>query len=261
MKKVISIVLSVVLLASVLFISFTADAAGWLSYARTVHLDEMFSDELTESGYYDEKSWYDEYYDVFKFTVPVKGKVNLRIECEENMVKYSNYYIYSSKNIDDSIWEGDSYWGNDKVAHGYSSGRGVYYDEWAISLSAGSYYLVVGSTDNYLNVTSDYILAFTPSFSNTSINSLSGKNNAFKVKWKRASGVDGYHIQYSLNKNMKSAKKVTVNKQSTVSKTVKKLRNKKKYYVRVRTYKKMKVEGVNHTYYGKWSTKKTVKTK
>lgn len=256
-----SIILCVVLIVSIMSVSFTAEAAGWLSYARTVHLDEMFSDELTESGYIDYSDWYAEYYNVFKFTVPVKGKINLRVECEQDMVRNACYSIYSSKKIDDSIWEGDSYWGNDKVAHGYSSGRGVYYDEWAISLSAGVYYLVVYGYDDYLNVTSDYILAFTPSFSNTSISTLSRKNNAFKVKWKRASGVDGYQIQYSLNKNMKSAKKVTVNKQSTVIKTVKKLRNKKKYYVRVRTYKKMKVEGVNHTYYGKWSAKKSVKTK
>ena len=71
----------------------------------------------------------------------------------------------------------------------------------------------------------------------------------------------GYEIQYSLKKNMKNSKKTIVKDSSSASKTIKKLKAKKKYYVRIRTYKTVKVNDQNKTYYGKWSSKKTVTTK
>ena len=74
------------------------------------------------------------------------------------------------------------------------------------------------------------------------------------VKWKKNKAVNGYQIQYSTNKKFTSGSKtVTVNKNSTVSKTVKKLKKGKKYYVRIRTY--------NGKYYSAWSTPKSVKVK
>ena len=45
------------------------------------------------------------------------------------------------------------------------------------------------------------------------------------------------------------------------SSPVKSKKSKKKYYVKVRTYKTVKINGRNKTYYGKWSKIKTVKTK
>ena len=48
-----------------------------------------------------------------------------------------------------------------------------------------------------------------------------------------------------------------VNKAKTTSKTVKKLKAKKKYYVRVRTYKTVKKKN----YYSKWSANYSVTTK
>ena len=76
------------------------------------------------------------------------------------------------------------------------------------------------------------------------------------VKWGKKSG-DGYQIQYSTKKNFKSKKTVTVKSSKKVSTTIKKLKSKKTYYVRVRSYKKIN----GKTYYGSWSKVKKVKVK
>lgn len=75
-----------------------------------------------------------------------------------------------------------------------------------------------------------------------------------KASWKKASSVSGYQLQYAKNKSFKSAKSV---KTKSTSKTVSKLSKKKKYYVRVRSYK---VSG-GKTYYSSWSNVKTVTIK
>ena len=80
----------------------------------------------------------------------------------------------------------------------------------------------------------------------------------FTVKWKKKTvQVTGYQIRYSTQKNMKNAKTVTVAKKGTTSKTIKKLKAKKKYWVQIRTYKT--VNGVK--YVSAWSAKKAVKTR
>ena len=84
------------------------------------------------------------------------------------------------------------------------------------------------------------------------------KKNGVVVTWKTAKDVTGYEIQLATDKKFKKNKKtVKVNKKNASKKTVKKLKSKKKYYVRVRSYKIVNGKKV----YGKWSKVKTVKTK
>ena len=81
---------------------------------------------------------------------------------------------------------------------------------------------------------------------------------AVSVEWKKVSGVKGYQIQVATDKKFKKNKKtVTVKKQKTTKVTVKKLKAKKKYYVRIRTYKTVNGKKI----YSSWSKVKTVKTK
>ena len=81
---------------------------------------------------------------------------------------------------------------------------------------------------------------------------------AISVTWKKVGGVKGYQIQIATDKKFKKNKKtVTVKKQKTTKTTVKKLKAKKKYYVRVRTYKIVNGKKV----YSAWSKVKSVKTK
>ena len=91
-----------------------------------------------------------------------------------------------------------------------------------------------------------------------SIKKVKGAKKAILVTWKKVSGVNGYEIQVATDKKFKKNKKtVTIKKQKTTKTTVKKLKAKKKYYVRVRTYKMVNGKKV----YSSWSTAKSVKTK
>lgn len=75
-----------------------------------------------------------------------------------------------------------------------------------------------------------------------------------KVTWKKVPNSLGYQIQYATNKKFKKAKKKTV-KYTFV--TLKKLKKKKTYFIRIRAYKI--ADGKKA--YGKWSTVKKVKIK
>lgn len=98
----------------------------------------------------------------------------------------------------------------------------------------------------------------------TSLTKITAKKKGFTAKWKKQSKqVTGYELQYSINKKFtkKTTKTVKIGKYKTITKTISKLNAKKKYYVRIRTYKTVKVKGKNTKLYSKWSKVKTVKTK
>ncbi len=88
----------------------------------------------------------------------------------------------------------------------------------------------------------------------------SAKKRRLKVSFKKTK-CTGYVIQYSRKKNMKGAKEITLRSASKTSRTLKKLKSKKKYYVRVRAYTTYTVSGKTVTLYGKWSAKKALKIK
>jgi len=96
----------------------------------------------------------------------------------------------------------------------------------------------------------------------TSISSLKAGSKKFTVKWKKqATQTTGYQVQYSASSKFSKAKTVTVGKNTTVSKKISKLSGKKKYYVRVRTYKTVKINGKSIRIYSGWSKVKTVTIK
>lgn len=109
------------------------------------------------------------------------------------------------------------------------------------------------------NCTGTKTLYFTINPKATSLSKVTAGKKSFKVKWSKVSSqATGYQIQYATNsKFTKNKKTVTVKSYKTTSKTVTKLKAKKKYYVKVRTYKKVGTT----TYYSGWSKVKTVKTK
>ena len=82
---------------------------------------------------------------------------------------------------------------------------------------------------------------------------LKAKKKSFTAKWKKVKGAKGYQLQYALSqKKLGKGKRKNVKKTSV---TIKKLKGKKTYYVRVRAYKlngKKKV-------YGKWSKVKKIR--
>ncbi len=91
-----------------------------------------------------------------------------------------------------------------------------------------------------------------------SIKKVKAAKKAISVIWKKVGGVKGYQVQVATDKKFKKNKKtVTIKKQKTTKTTVKKLKAKKKYYVRVRTYKTVNGKKV----YSAWSKVKSVKIK
>ncbi|SEM10929.1 surface protein [Butyrivibrio sp. ob235] len=92
----------------------------------------------------------------------------------------------------------------------------------------------------------------------TSITKLTAGKKSITIAWKKQTGIKGYEIQYTTDKNFnKDVNAVTIVKAKTTSKTIKKLKTNKKYYVRIRTYKKSGAEKI----YSKWSKSKSVKVK
>ena len=99
---------------------------------------------------------------------------------------------------------------------------------------------------------------FTINPKGTALKTPTAGSKSFTAKWtKQTTQTTGYQIQYSTSSKFTSAKTVTVTGSKTTSKKVTKLTAKKKYYVRIRTYKT--VSGTK--YYSAWSSTKTVTTK
>lgn len=86
------------------------------------------------------------------------------------------------------------------------------------------------------------------------------RTKSIVVNWKKIKGVSGYQITYSTSRKFdkKSTKIITISKASTVSKTIKKLKKGKKYYVKVRAFRKDKN---SKKVYGSYSVIKSVNVK
>ncbi len=79
-----------------------------------------------------------------------------------------------------------------------------------------------------------------------------------RLTWKRDKMATGYEVQCALNKSFKKGKKtVTVKKNKITSKVIGKCKSGKKYYVRIRSFKKISGKKV----YGPYSKRLTVKVK
>lgn len=120
----------------------------------------------------------------------------------------------------------------------------------------------VGQAKVTITFKGDYSGTITKTFTinpkKTSISKVTAKSKGVSVKWKKQTKeTTGYEIQYSTSMKFKGAKSLTIKKNKTVSTTVKRLKSKKKYYVRIRTYKT--VDGKK--YYSEWSSAQKVTTK
>ena len=93
----------------------------------------------------------------------------------------------------------------------------------------------------------------------TTISKLKSGKKSITITWKQQTAdTKGYEIQYATDKKFtKDAKTIKVNKSKTTSKTIKKLKSGKKYFVRIRTYNKKSGKKV----YSSWSKVKSIKVK
>ena len=127
--------------------------------------------------------------------------------------------------------------------------------------NVGKYTVTVTLKGNYTGTVKK---TFTILPKNTAISKLTASKNTVTVKWKKQTKqTAGYEIQYSTSSKFtkKTTKTVKAAKNSMTSKNITKLKAKKKYYVRIRTYQTVKVGKKSTKIYSGWSKAKTVTTK
>lgn len=110
---------------------------------------------------------------------------------------------------------------------------------------------------NVVTATGEKEKAVVKNSKTTKIKKIIKKKKSLKVTWKKKSGINGYQLQYSTSQKFKKAKKIVIKNAKITTKTIKKLKAKKKYYVRIRTY--IMVNGKKK--YSSWSKVKSLKTK
>ena len=92
----------------------------------------------------------------------------------------------------------------------------------------------------------------------TKIKKLKSGKKKFTVTWKKQTkNTTGYQIQYSTKKSFKNAKTVTVKGAKKTKRTITKLKSRKRYYVRIRTYR----TAGGQTVYSGWSKARKVKVR
>ncbi|MFP3155389.1 fibronectin type III domain-containing protein [Lachnospiraceae bacterium ZAX-1] len=88
------------------------------------------------------------------------------------------------------------------------------------------------------------------------------KDGRLTVQWTKDTKATGYQMQYSTDKHFKKGvTSVPISKKATTSKSITKLTEGKIYYVRVRAYKNVKLDGKNTKLYSAWSVAKNVRAK
>lgn len=164
----------------------------------------------------------------------------------------SNTFTYNGKTIKPSVIVKDS------------KGKKINNSNYTVAYSkglknVGNYKVTIKFKGNYSGTVNK---TFTIIPKSTTLTNLSSSKKKVKVKWKKqVSQTNGYQLQYSLNSNFKSAKFLNVTSNKATSKSISNLKSKKKYYVRIRTYKNVKVNGKSRKLYSTWSKSLNVKVK
>lgn len=87
------------------------------------------------------------------------------------------------------------------------------------------------------------------------ISGLTKAKKAFTIKWKKVSGVSGYQVSYKIKGKAWKTKSFTGAKKTSAK--ISRLKSKKNYQVRIRSYKKVS----GKKYYSSWSKVKKIKVK
>lgn len=134
-----------------------------------------------------------------------------------------------------------------------------------ITLNVGRYYINVEST-GYSDPTTTDVYTFAVCDLEpvgTQIKSLTTSKNVAKLSWKKDAEADGYEIQYSTKKSFESkyTNSEFVKDPDKISQIINRLKSKKKYYFRIRSYATYSIDGVDKVFYSKWSKTKSKKIK
>lgn len=124
-----------------------------------------------------------------------------------------------------------------------------YTTKWSQNRAAGKATVTITCKGDYKGtLTASFII--NPNVAKLS--SVKKKGSTITIQWKKQTGAEasGYEVLYSTDKSFKkSVKSINIKKNSTAKATIKKINKKKKYYIKIRTYKT--VGGVK--YFSTWS--------
>jgi hypothetical protein len=182
----------------------------------------------------------EDYYDYYKVNLPASGSLTITFVND----KYYDYYYSEYFSIDfyNKYYECIT----DSTNYSTTTTRP---NKKTLSLHKGTNYIRISAVqDHPYHFKLSYNIPRTTS-------SLKAWKKAFTVKWAKKSGAKKYQIRYSTKKNMSGSKVVSVSNKAK-SKTIKKLKAKKRYYVQVRVVKS--IGGIS--YFSAWSPKKSVVT-
>ena len=133
--------------------------------------------------------------------------------------------------------------------------RSVYFKKTTNNVNVGKATVVIKSVDGIKGEITKYFYILPKS---TKINEIQGIKKGINITWKKQKvQTTGYQIEYSLNKDFSKSTKVLIKKNKITNNTINKLKSKKKYYVRIRTYKLVDAKKI----YSNWSKIKIIKTK
>ncbi|MBQ1821075.1 MAG: fibronectin type III domain-containing protein [Clostridia bacterium] len=176
------------------------------------------------------------------------------------------YVIYRRAwNLQSAGWTSFVRWNNTKDLHWtdktvyagtrYQYGIKAYFDRRVDPVSGAEIGGNVG--DNY-NLGQVGPLKTTVRITTRTLNSVTGGSKQITVKWSGSNKFTGYEIQIATDAAFtKNVKTVTITNAAAYETTIKSLKAKTTYYVRVRSYHVF--EGM--TYYGGWSNVKNAKTR
>ena len=243
----------------------TCTTAGYTPYFCTICADEVHRDIVPALGHnYKEKSRA-----LTKATTTKDGKRVYTYRCSVCGKQYTKtaqtYYKVNNIKLSKTAYTYNGKVQKPSVTVKDSKGKALKNGtDYTVSYpkgmkNVGKYTVKVTLKGNYSGSKS---MTYNINPKGTSVSKVTAAKKGFKVTWKKqATQTTGYQVQYSTSSKFKSAKTVTISKNKTTSKSVGKLSAKKKYYVRVRTYKAVKIGGKSVKLYSGWSKAKSVITK
>lgn len=182
----------------------------------------------------------------YKGTATIHFKIIKKTEKFVSNVKLNRTsYTYTGKTIRPSVTV---------TVNGKKIGSSAYKLYYKNNKNSGIGTVQVRGTGKYSRINKTLTFKILPP--KTLLTGLKKANRSFTASWKKNIQATGYQIQYAADSRfIKERKTVTVGKQSAIRYKISGLKNKKTYYVRIRSYKRVGKKVL----YSSWSTVKKIR--
>ena len=182
----------------------------------------------------------------YKGTATIHFKIIKKTEKFVSNVKLNRTsYTYTGKSIRPSVTV---------TVNGKKIGANAYKLYYKNNKNSGIGTVQVRGTGKYSRINKTLTFKILPP--KTLLTGLKKANRSFTASWKKNIQATGYQIQYAADSRFtKERKTVTVGKQSATRYKISGLKNKKTYYVRIRSYKRVGKKVL----YSSWSTVKKIR--